>query len=311
VQPLTLQRGVFDRRGTFFGVDDLTKSIWSYRDGRWRDLTADLGLTVREYAAVAANPHADQVIVVDRGGQGYTTTDGGATWNSVSHSAKAGEGDPPWLRVANAPFFTTADMMFDPAVPNRVWVAAGMGVFYADVPPGTGALDWVSQTRGIEELVANDVIQPSGGSPIFAGWDFGIHVKDDLNAYSTTFGPRERALMTVPQLDWTTAKPSFVVSNASDARMGCCSEDGNAVMAGTSTDGGRKWTKLTTIPGGCRSGRSRSRPATRRTSSGHPRSTASPITPRMAAAAGLRSACPGRAAIPPDRSKRSGCNARR
>ncbi|MEG8057493.1 hypothetical protein QP150_12960 [Sphingomonas sp. 22L2VL55-3] len=91
---MTLQRGTFDRRGTFFGVDDLTKSIWSYRDGRWRDLTADLGLTVREYAAVAANPRADQVIVVDRGGQGYASTDGGATWNSVSHSAKAGEGDP-------------------------------------------------------------------------------------------------------------------------------------------------------------------------------------------------------------------------
>ncbi|MEG8057494.1 hypothetical protein QP150_12965 [Sphingomonas sp. 22L2VL55-3] len=28
--------------------------------------------------------------------------------------------------------------MFDPVVPNRVWVAAGMGVFHADVPPGTG-----------------------------------------------------------------------------------------------------------------------------------------------------------------------------
>ncbi len=247
-QPLTLQRGTFDRRGTFFGVDDLTKSIWSYSAGRWRDLTAELGLTVREYAAVVANPRADQVIVVDRGGQGYTSTDGGANWNSISHTAKVGAGDPPWLRVANQPFFTTADLMFDPAVANRLWVAAGTGVFYADVPPGTGSLDWVSQTRGIEELVANDVIQPPGGSPIFAGWDFGMHVKDDLNAYSTTFGPNERSLMSVQQLDWTPAKPGFVVTNASDARLGCCSEDGNAVMAGISTDGGRKWTNFASLP---------------------------------------------------------------
>ncbi len=247
-QPLTLQRGTFDRRGTFFGVDDLTKSIWSYSGGRWRELTADLGLTVREYAAVVANPRADQVIVVDRGGQGYTSADGGANWNSISHTAKPGVGDPPWLRVANGAFFTTADLMFDPAVPNRVWVAAGTGVFYADVPPGTASLDWVSQTRGIEELVANDVIQPPGGSPIFAGWDFGMHVKDDLNAYSTTFGPNERTLMSVQQLDWTPAKRGFVVTNASDARLGCCSEDGNAVMAGTSTDGGRKWTNFPTLP---------------------------------------------------------------
>ncbi len=247
-QPMTLQRGTFDRRGTFFGVDDLTKSIWSYQKGRWRDLTSELGLTVREYAAVAASPRADQVIVVDRGGQGYTSTDGGATWSSISHSAKPGVGDPPWLRVANGAFFTTADLMFDPAVANRLWVAAGTGVFYADVSPGTVSLDWVSQTRGIEELVANDVIQPPGGSPIFAGWDFGMHVKDDLNAFSTTFAPGERTLMSVQQMDWTPAKPGFVVTNASDARLGCCSEDGNAVMAGTSTDGGRKWRKFASLP---------------------------------------------------------------
>jgi photosystem II stability/assembly factor-like uncharacterized protein len=247
-QPMTLQRGTFDRRGTFFGVDDLTKSIWSYAGGRWRDLTTELGLTVREYAAVVANPRADQVIVVDRGGQGYTSTDGGTSWNSISHSANPGVGDPPWLRVANGAFFTTADLMFDPAVPNRLWVAAGTGVFYADVPPGTVSLDWVSQTRGIEELVANDVIQPPGGSPIFAGWDFGMHVKDDLNAYSTTFAPGERTLMSVQQMDWTPAKPGFVVTNASDARTGCCSEDGNAVMAGTSTDGGRKWRNFPSLP---------------------------------------------------------------
>lgn len=247
-QPLTLQRGTFDRRGTFFGADDFSKSIWSYRNGRWRDLTAELGLAVREYAAVAANPRADQVFVVDRGGAGYTSVDGGESWTNLTHSARAGEGDPPWLRLANAPFFTTAELMFDPVTPHRLWVAAGMGVFRADVPPGTGSLDWVSQTRGIEELVANDVIQPPGQSPIFAGWDFGIHVKDDLNAYSTTFGPGERALMSVQQLDWTPADPGFVVTNASDARIGCCSEDGNAVMAGTSRDGGRNWTKFATLP---------------------------------------------------------------
>jgi photosystem II stability/assembly factor-like uncharacterized protein len=247
-QPMTLQRGTFDRKGTFFGVDDLTKSMWSYDGSRWRDLTTELGLTAREYAAVVANPRSDQVIAVDRGGQGYMSNDGGASWSSISHSSKPGAGDPPWLRVANGSFFTTADLMFDPAVPSRLWVAAGTGVFYADVPPGIVSLDWISQTRGIEELVANDVIQPPGHSPIFAGWDFGMHVKDDLNAFSTTFGPNERSLMSVQQMDWTPAKPGFVVTNASDARTGCCWEDGNAVMAGVSTDGGRKWRKFSTLP---------------------------------------------------------------
>ncbi|MBY0582605.1 MAG: hypothetical protein K2P68_06760 [Sphingomonas sp.] len=246
--PVTLQRGAFDRRGTFFGVDDASKSVWSYRAGAWHDLTAEAGLSARDYAAVAANPRADQVVIFDRGGVGYQTTDGGGSWSSVSHTAEPGPGDPPWLRVADAPFFTTADAQFDPVVPNRLWVASGVGVFYADFPPSTGTVGWISQTRGIEELVANDVIQPPGQSPIFAGWDFGIHVKDDLNAYSTTFGPNERALMSVQQLDWTPAKSGLIVTNASDARIGCCSDDGNAVMAGTSTDGGRRWRNFRNLP---------------------------------------------------------------
>lgn len=247
-QPMSLKHGVFDRHGTFFAVDEGDKAIWSYKDGRWRNITQEQGLGVTPYAAIAANPRADQVVALDQSGGGYVSTDGGAHWNTVTHGASAGPGDPPWLHLADQPYFTTADLMFDPVVPNRLWIAHGMGVFRADLPPGSATLNWVSQTRGIEELVANDVIQAPGQSPIFAGWDFGIHVKDDLNAYSTTFGPNERMLMSAQQLDWTPARPGFVVTNASDARTGCCWEDGNAVMAGTSTDGGRHWTKFPTLP---------------------------------------------------------------
>lgn len=247
-QPPTLQRGVFDRRGTFFGVDDATKSIWSFAGGRWRDLTAALDLRRSDYAAVAANPRSDQLVVLDRGGVGYASDDGGATWRAVTHRVTVGQGDPPWLRLMDQPFLTTADLMFDPVVPNRLWTATGVGVFQADVAPGANVLKWVSQTRGIEELVANDVIHPPGGAPIFAAWDFGIHVKKDLNAWSTTFAPNERGLMSAQQLDWTPAQPGFAVTNASDARTRCCSEDGNAVMAGTSVDGGRGWSKFPALP---------------------------------------------------------------
>jgi len=247
-QPMTLQRGGFDRRGSFFGVDDATRAIWMYKDARWRNLTDELGLNARDYAAVASNPRADQIFIFDRGGAGYTSTDGGERWSTVSHSASVGAGDPPWLKVADQPFFTTADIRFDPVRSNRLWVASGVGVFYADVEPGATSVAWVSQARGIEELVANDVIHPPGGAPLFAGWDFGIHVKPDLGAYSTTFAPGERSLISAQQLDWTPAKPGFVVTNASDARMGCCWEDGNAVMAGVSNNGGVDWRKFATLP---------------------------------------------------------------
>lgn len=247
-QPLTLRRGVFDRRGVFFGVDDQDRAIWAYEKGAWRNITVEAGLAPKAFAAIAANPRADQIVVFDVGGSGYQSSDGGRNWTSVSHSARAGAKDPPWLRVADEAFFPTADIRFDAKIANRLWVAAGMGVFYADMSPGSAVAEWESQSRGIEELVANDVIQPPGQSPIFAAWDFGIHVKDDLNAYSASYGPKERVLIAAQQLDWTPADPRFLVTNASDTRMGCCWRDGNAVMAGTSRDGGRGWRKFASLP---------------------------------------------------------------
>lgn len=247
-QPMALRRGAFDTKGTFYGVDDITKLAWAYYGDRWHNLTQEAGLPVAPWAVVASNPRASQTVIFDQGGEGYQTVDGGKNWTHVSHSGAAGPGDPPWLRFADSAYFAMGDIHFDPNVPNRLWVAGGMGVFYADFAPGTSVANWVSQSRGIEELVANDIIQAPGQSPIFAGWDFGLHVKDNLNAYSSTFGPNERSLMSVQQIDWSPANPAFVVTNASDARMGCCAEDGNAVMAGYSTDGGRRWKKFGSLP---------------------------------------------------------------
>lgn len=246
--PVTLRRGVFDRRGVFFGVDDQTQAIWAYEKGMWRNVSAQAGLGAKGFTAIAANPFADQIVAFDGGGAGYQSSDGGQSWTSISHSAKAGPKDPPWLRVADEAFFPTADIRFDAKVPNRLWVAAGMGVFHADMPPGSAVAAWESQSRGIEELVANDVVQAPGQSPVFAAWDFGIHVKDDLTAYSTTYGPKERVLIAAQQLDWTPSDPPFLVTNASDTRMACCWQDGNSVMAGTSHDGGRSWRKFSTLP---------------------------------------------------------------
>lgn len=247
-QPMSLRRGTFDRHGGFWGVDDATQSIWTFQAGQWRDVTRDAHLPGKMYAAVAASPSSDRIVIFDQGGLGFQSVDGGRNWTSVSHNAAPGDGDPPWLKAADSAYFATADIGFDPNRPDRLWVAGGMGVFYADFAPGASVASWISQTRGIEELVANDVIQPNGQSPILGGWDFGLHVKDRLDQFSTTFGPNERGLISVQQMDWSAAAPGFVITNASDARLSCCDEDGNAVMAGYSEDGGRHWTKFATLP---------------------------------------------------------------
>jgi len=244
-RPMTIKRGAFDRNGTFFAADE-DKALWMYRQGSWHNLVREQNLNALNYVSVTADPRSDRVLAVDEGGNGYLSPDGGTRWSSITHSASVGEGDPPWLKIADYPYFATGSVMFDPVKPDRIWVAHGVGVFYADLVGGDTHLAWVSQARGIEELVANDVVQTPGHAPLFAAWDFGIHIKHDLSTFSQRFVP-DRGFIAVQQIDWTPADPDFLVTNASDTRN-CCSEDGKAVMAGYSTDGGNTWTRFSTLP---------------------------------------------------------------
>ncbi|MBL0407187.1 exo-alpha-sialidase [Microvirga aerilata] len=248
LQPKILKRGVFAPNGAFYAVDMEGRAVWKFVDGGWIDLTERVGSPARRYAAVAANPRNSQVFVFDEGGATYRSSDGGLKWTRLLHSSRVGRGDPPWLRVSNQSFFAIGGVQFDPVVPNRLLGGTGTGVYYADVPESALGLVWTSQARGIEELVANDVIHPPGQAPLFAAWDFGVHVKPNLGIFSETYGPKERVVIAAQQLDWSPSSPSFIVTNASDTRMFCCSEDGDSVLAGYSLDGGRNWSKFMSLP---------------------------------------------------------------
>ncbi|MDJ0391463.1 hypothetical protein QMO56_25495 [Roseomonas sp. E05] len=244
-QPRRFNQGSFAPDGAFYAADPWESRLWRYRGGSWTDLTPQIG--PHRFIAVAVNPRDGQVFVFDENGRAWRSADGGRSWWALWHGTRPGDGDPPWLRVSNAAFIL-GRVTFDPVVPDRLWAASGTGVYYADLVPSPLQLRWISQTRGIEELVANDVISPPGGAPLFAAWDFGVHRKEDLDRFSTSYGPRERLLIAAQQLDWSPADPLFIVTNASDTRTFCCAEDGNAVLAGYSTDGGRSWRKFPALP---------------------------------------------------------------
>lgn len=245
--PLMSRRGAFGPDGAFYAVEKAEKKVWKFFEGHWIDLTGAPGLSPAAFGSVAVNPRTGAIFVFDEGGRVVVSSDGGSTWRDLRFSARVGTGDPPWLRVADSRFFATGEVAFDPVVPDRLWNAAGTGVYFADGVTGERKIVWISQTRGIEEIVANDVVAPPGQLPLFAGWDFGIHRRDNLTRFSTGYGPRERVLIAAQQLDWSAAHPEFIVTNASDTRK-CCSEDGDAVMAGYSTDAGRSWNKFASLP---------------------------------------------------------------
>jgi hypothetical protein len=246
-RPDRLRRGAFAPDGAFFGVDVEGRKIWKFAQGRWFDLTEGQGLQPAAFAAITVNPRDGAVYVFDVGGRGYRSGDEGLTWSRLTGRPSVGEKDPPWLHVVDNGFFATGEVVFDPVEADRLWNAAGTGVYFADLESDPRRVDWKSRVRGIEELVANDVIAAPGRLPVFAAWDFGLHVRDDLTRFSTGYGPKERVLIGVQQVDWSASNPAFMVTNASDTRT-CCSEDGESVLAGYSTDGGRTWSRFASLP---------------------------------------------------------------
>ncbi|RYG14110.1 MAG: hypothetical protein EON92_03330 [Burkholderiales bacterium] len=246
--PKMLKQGSFAVDGTFFGVDGQSESVWRYKAGAWANLTQSGRIKPQRYAAIAVDTRTAAIWVFDEGGRTQVSRDAGESWWPVLHRSRVGPGDPAWLHVSDQSYFAIGQVAFDPVMPGRLWAGAGTGIYFAEVPGYLPVITWTSQSRGIEELVANDAVKPPGQALVVAAWDFGIHVKEDLDRFSSTYGPKERVLIAAQQLAWSPADPAFLVTNASDTRTGCCSEDGDAVLAGFSTDGGRHWRRFESLP---------------------------------------------------------------
>jgi photosystem II stability/assembly factor-like uncharacterized protein len=239
--PSRVQHGGFSRDGTFYcaGPD----GVWRWRDGKWTDVSPQPS----DWVSVAVDPaQSRRLLAFNGGGAPYRSLDSGATWTPLPLNVVTGKRDVPWLSWIDNSYFTTAQVIFDPVRADRLWVAGGAGVYRADLPDTANQLTWVTQSRGIEQLVANDVVSPPGGRPVLAGWDFGLRVSEDVNEFPATHGPFRR-FNSVWQVDWTPADPSFMVAVTSDHRF-CCAEDGGAVQTGWSGDGGRSWTVFPSFP---------------------------------------------------------------
>lgn len=246
VQPRFLQHGVFLNDGKFLGTDPESRKLWLGDGKGWQDIAPRVDSKPRAFGAVVVDDST--IYLFDLNGRGYRSGDDGATWHRISRRLVSEKGDAPWLAKTGDQYFGLSTILLDPKHPHRLLGSTGIGFFYADPTPLGPQLTWTGRSRGIEELVTNDIAQPPGGAPLFAAWDFGIHRKPDLDAYSTSWGPEPRSLIAAQQLAWGMSDPKFIVTNASDTRMGCCSEDGKSILAGYSADGGQSWSRFATLP---------------------------------------------------------------
>lgn len=241
--PATLGRSEVAGDGTLYGVGE--GQAWRLRGGVWARLApAKAG----DIVTVAVSPNDPRrVIAVSGGGDASQSVDGGDSWRSLERSY-TGAGDVPWLGWTDQSYFATAQVRFDPVQSDRLWTAMGTGVYRAELSSTATAYTWQSQSRGIEQLVGNDVIAPPGGEVVVGAWDFGTFFKEKtkLDEYASERAVSKR-FNSVWQLDYQENNPKFIVGNTSDHRF-CCAEDGLSIQAGYSEDGGKSWTRFASIP---------------------------------------------------------------
>ncbi len=202
----------------------------------WQDVSPASG---RNAYTVSVDPFNEQRLFVGDGGVSngnlWRTTDGGAHWDTLNLTLASA--DIPWiLNTDEAGYMSSGKFLFDPHTQNQLWFAQGTGVWRANNLSDT-TITWNFVSKGIEEMVSNDVIAPPGGKPVTAVDDRNgfYHANPDAYPQSPILTSKFSAGLS---LDYSGGTPSFIAALSSDTR------NINPDQSGYSTDGGQTWTQF-------------------------------------------------------------------
>lgn len=235
--PAGVEYAAVDAMGNYYAVGGSTEdSLWKYSPttDSWSQIISGGGLH-----AVAVDPQDPQhVIVTSGGGNLMESKDGGLTWGEGWNWTTRLESsdDISWLESSGL-YMTSGGLAFDPNVDGKVWQSAGVGVWNTVLPEKLGwdtPVNWTSQSVGIEQLVANDIIAPAGGDPVFASYDRPFFAINDLDAFSSTYddGTGDIDFSMGWSVDYASSDHSFIVG---------VSDYWGKEYSGYSVDGGHTW----------------------------------------------------------------------
>jgi hypothetical protein len=195
------------------------------------------------YDVVTIDPsNATRLIAVREGGYLNQSHDRGASWDGIVWTMSRAATDVPWLAWTLETYMSVGDAAFDPLVANKLWFAEGIGVWSTILPVTTpGLVTWTSQSQGIEQLVANQILAPSGGMPMVASWDRAFFRVANPDVYpSTHLVDQSHAIVHGWALDYASTNTAFIA--------GLVDNFGPVEQSGYSTDGGQTWHVFSTVP---------------------------------------------------------------
>lgn len=220
------------------------ENLRQFKSGAWKTIT---GVPNRgAWHSVAVDPaNANHVVVASGGAALLITSDGGTTWAFATAKAPVGAGnriatDIPWLAWTEETYLSNGDMQFDPSGTNKLYFAQGIGVWYTNPPSVSAPHDWISQSKGIEQLVSNHILASPGGKTLYLAWDRPIFTVNNPDVFPTQHGPNKKhSILMGWDADYSLSDGKFIV-----ALMNWWNRD----ESGYSTDGGETWNKFGSVP---------------------------------------------------------------
>ncbi|SFL93721.1 WD40/YVTN/BNR-like repeat-containing protein [Methylorubrum salsuginis] len=246
--PKGLRHAAIDPRGLLYAVGgtetDPARQLNRF-DGRWSTLSPpDTG--AEAWHSITASLHAPGRILAGKvDGSLCESLDGGRSWQSpIPRTAlRRTAEDIPWLAWTDEVWMSNGDIRFDPARPDRLLFAQGIGMWEATFPPGARSVGWTSCSRNIEQLVATQCLHPPGAdsAALLTCMDRGVWRVTDPDAYPARHGP-DPAFTHCWGIDYASGDPTFLVATMSSQQAS------DRDRSGFSTDGGRTWRRFSRRP---------------------------------------------------------------
>ena len=243
--PSNVEYAAISSTGVYYAVGDNYSDVWSYANGAWTKVLANVGYgPIHTIAVDPFNPN--EIVAAGIYGNLDESHDGGRTWSGWDNSTSLASPTTPWITKAISPYLLPDAMVFDQLTPNKLLTSAAGDFWTATIPdnvlPGS-PITWNSLGSGVEQLVANEVLVPPGGNPILASWDRAFFYVSNPDTSPSTYGPVAGSTIVGGwSLDYASSNPSFIV--------GIADGEGGPEESGYSTNGGQTWTFFPTNPPG-------------------------------------------------------------
>lgn len=233
---------------------------WKYNGSAWVSFSPG-GIT-DNYGAILPDPNNASRVVLVSNTEIATTLDAGSTWtfatgttwspNCTSNPVQKRVAlDVPWLATTNECALTIGNARFDPSAPNLIHLAEGIGGWSLNIGSGAPSTvqTWVSESAGLEQMVTNWLISPTGGKPSFLFDDRPIFYQGNLNLYPSYQSPNTiNAINYGYHADWSPADPNYVVLLANFFGSSLVEQSGYSI------NGGQSFIKFAALPAGLSGG---------------------------------------------------------